>query len=116
MGTYHVASTRPQLSRRTLFGIPIPKAQTNPDTSSDPVPHFIIKVKDRLEELLKRTNLSIWLMIDRLDEIFPRRTTLETLALRGLLRCLRLFSTDLIRVKIFLRDDMLDRSFGDHNG
>ena len=99
-----------------LFGTPIPKAQTDLNTNSDPVPHSIIKVKDRLEELLKRTNLSIWLMIDRLDEIFPRRTTLETLALRGLLRCLRLFSTDLIRVKVFLRDDMLDQLVGTTDG
>ena len=92
-----------------LFGKPIADKKADPNASAEPVPQFIIDVKDRLEELLRRTNLSIWLMIDRLDEIFPRRTTLETLALRGLLRCLRLFSTDLIRVKIFLRDDMLDQ-------
>lgn len=46
-------------------------------------------------------------MIDKLDEIFPRRSTLERTALRGLLRSMRIFASDNIRLKIFLRDDML---------
>ena len=48
-------------------------------------------------------------MIDRLDEIFPRRSDLERTALRGLLRSMRFFSSPSIRVKVFLRDDMLDQ-------
>jgi hypothetical protein len=84
--------------------------------ASDPTPRFISDVKDRLEDILKKTNLSIWLMIDRLDEIFPRRTDVETRALRGLLKCLRLFSTDIIRIKVFLRDDMLEQVVGTTEG
>ncbi|MEE9129789.1 MAG: hypothetical protein V3T84_07195 [Phycisphaerales bacterium] len=44
-----------------------------------------------------------------LDEIFPRRSETETHALRGLLRTLKIFTSDLIRVKVFLRDDILEQ-------
>ena len=78
-------------------------------TAAPQVPEFITDLKDRLADVLKKAELSIWLMIDRLDEIFPRRTDLETKALRGLLRTTRLFTSEDIRVKIFLRDDMLEQ-------
>jgi hypothetical protein len=48
-------------------------------------------------------------MVDRLDEIFPRRTDVERTALRGLLRAMRYFASASIRVKVFLRDDMLEQ-------
>ena len=48
-------------------------------------------------------------MVDRLDEIFPRRSDVERTALRGLLRTLRYFGSASIRVKVFLRDDMLEQ-------
>ena len=59
--------------------------------------------------MLKASQLSLWLMVDRLDEIFPRRSDVERTALRGLLRTLRFFTSANIRVKIFLRDDMLEQ-------
>ena len=90
-----------------LFRNIVSEQKSEPKKAADPAPRYISDVKERLEAILEKTNLSIWLMIDRLDEVFPRRTELETKALRGLLRSLRLFSTDLIRIKIFLRDDML---------
>jgi hypothetical protein len=43
-----------------------------------------------------------------LDEVFPRRSDVESRALRGLLKTLRIFQAERIRVKIFLRDDILD--------
>jgi len=90
-----------------LFGrVEPPKPQV---AETPQVPRFITDVKDQLANVLKKADLSIWLMIDRLDEIFPRRTDLETRALRGLLRTLRLFASEDIRVKIFLRDDMLEQ-------
>jgi hypothetical protein len=92
-----------------LFGRPMDKRPADEKKSAAQVPQFISDVKDRLADVLKKTNLSIWLMIDRLDEIFPRRSDLETRALRGLLRTMRLFETDTIRIKIFLRDDMLEQ-------
>ncbi len=48
-------------------------------------------------------------MIDRLDEVFLRRSALEARALRGLLHCTKLFTTPEVRVKVFLRDDMLEQ-------
>jgi hypothetical protein len=47
-------------------------------------------------------------MIDRLDELFERRSKTEQKGLRGLLQTLRIFSNGRIRVKILLRDDILE--------
>ncbi len=70
------------------------------------LPLYVSGIKDSLETILKKSGLNIWLMIDRLDEIFPRRSELEKKALRGLLRTTRFFTSPQIRVKIFLRDDI----------
>ena len=56
-----------------------------------------------------KSDLYLWLMVDRLDELFARRSDTETRALRGLLRTLTLFRSDRIRVKVFLRDDILEQ-------
>jgi len=87
-----------------------------PTIAPTDIPRFISDIKDTLEDILKATGLSIWLMIDRLDEIFPRRSELETTALRGLLQTMRLFNTEMIRVKIFFRDDMLDQVVSGERG
>jgi hypothetical protein len=73
------------------------------------LPSYVHDIKDRLDSILQKTSLSLWLMVDRLDEIFPRRSKLETTALRGLLRTLRIFDSPHIRVKLFLRDDILEQ-------
>jgi hypothetical protein len=61
-----------------------------------------------LDALLTKADISLWLMIDRLDELFARRSSTEQKALRGLLHTLRLFRSDRVRVKVFLRDDILE--------
>lgn len=76
---------------------------------ADKFPRYISEVKDSLEAILAKCNLQLWLMVDRLDEIFPRRSETETRALRGLLKCSRIFSTGNTRVKIFLRDDIFEQ-------
>ncbi|MFI5258850.1 MAG: P-loop ATPase, Sll1717 family [Candidatus Limnocylindrales bacterium] len=73
------------------------------------LPTYIGAVKETLEAILRKADLALWLMVDRLDEIFPRRSAVETRALRGLLRTLRVFESHQIRVKVFLRDDILDQ-------
>ena len=90
-----------------LFGKPTEEPSAS---AQDPAefPRYIADIKDALEKVLLKTNLAIWLMVDRLDEVFPRRSALETRGLRGLLRAMRLFSSPAIRVKLFLRDDMLE--------
>jgi len=91
-----------------LFGRALekPKSEHTPHT---PLPIYVEQIKDHLEAVLEKCDLHLWLMIDRLDEIFPRRSALETKALRGLLRVLRIFDSPRIRIKIFLRDDILDQ-------
>ncbi|MGB8028850.1 MAG: hypothetical protein WCF30_04215 [Terracidiphilus sp.] len=74
-----------------------------------PLPEYVNEIKQRLEMILEKAGLSLWLMVDRLDEIFPRRSDVERSALRGILRATRFFSSTTIRVKIFLRDDMLEQ-------
>ncbi len=100
-----------------LFGTPIPiPSETVDQDQSSSLPKYVNDIKESLERILNKAQLSLWLMIDRLDEIFPRRSELEKTALRGLLRAMRFFSSQAIRVKIFLRDDMLDQVVCSENG
>ena len=77
------------------------------------MPAYIDAIALSLEKLLIKADLYLWLMVDRLDELFARRSETETRALRGLLRTLRLFRSDRIRVKVFLRDDILGQIVAD---
>ncbi len=93
-----------------LFGtkteqIPSPSGMADNPT----LPKYVNDIKEALEEVLDKTQFSLWLMVDRLDEIFPRRSEVERTALRGLLRAMRYFASPRIRVKVFLRDDMLEQ-------
>ena len=93
-----------------LFGEPVvPTAKGNESADPSALPKYINQVKDDLESIADGANLSLWMMVDRLDEIFPRRSETETRALRGLLRILKIFTSDRIRVKVFLRDDILEQ-------
>ena len=91
-----------------LFGTTIEhkKSEQIPEHS---LPEYVNDIKQHLDRVLETSQLSLWLMVDRLDEIFPRRSPVERTALRGLLRATRFFSSEGIRVKIFLRDDMLEQ-------
>jgi hypothetical protein len=86
------------------------------DTPDHSLPQYVNDVKKGLEDVLEATQLSLWLMVDRLDEIFPRRSEVEKTALRGLLRAMRYFASPTIRVKVFLRDDMLDQVVSTDDG
>jgi len=99
-----------------LFGKALPAQQLETKNTIAEAPHFATDIKEKLESVLTKSNLSIWLMIDRLDEVFPRRSPLETRALRGLLRTMRVFISDRIRVKVFLRDDMLEQVVSGNEG
>jgi hypothetical protein len=91
-------------------GAPLRQSALTALTSDDPrMPAYIDNIALCLEELLVKSGLYLWLMVDRLDELFARRSDTETRALRGLLRTLSLFRSDRIRVKVFLRDDILDQ-------
>lgn len=98
-----------------LFGEAPTVVKSNDDIGEE-LPKYVNDIKSALESILERCNLSLWLMIDRLDEIFPRRSELERNALRGLLRAMRYFASSTIRVKVFLRDDMIDQVVRNGNG
>jgi hypothetical protein len=126
--TLHVlTSWRPKVTYRppgeagefelNLFGERIAaqsyKSEESPEHS---LPKYVNDIKETLEAVLAATQLSLWLMVDRLDEVFPRRSTVEKTALRGLLRATRYFASGTIRVKVFLRDDMLEQVVGTEDG
>ncbi|MCK4392219.1 hypothetical protein KAX17_04885 [Candidatus Bipolaricaulota bacterium] len=100
-----------------LFGNkPEMRALIHADKEKTELPRYASNVHAKLQDLLRKSQLSLWLMIDRLDEIFQRRSPLETRALRGLLRTLRIFQSSSIRVKIFLRDDILSQVVSNGKG
>jgi hypothetical protein len=101
-----------------LFGKEELKTSTNSknETNEPILAQYAHNIKNNLEAVLKKAGLSLWLMIDRLDEIFPRRSELETCALRGLLRTLRIFESKEIRIKVFLRDDILEQIVSNGHG
>jgi len=100
----------------TLFGQSQTDKKKNTASQDKTIPIYISQVKTTLEAILIKTDLKVWLMIDKLDEIFPRRSPLESRALRGLLKVMRVFMSPEIRVKVFLRDDMLENILSSGNG
>lgn len=93
-----------------LFGEPREKKAAGlGGTGTNDLPRYVHQVKDDLETILDKVDVYLWFMVDRLDEIFPRRSDMETKALRGLLRTLRIFESPRIRLKLFLRDDIFEQ-------
>ncbi len=91
-----------------LFGGEFSQNKTNDQNMASELPQYAARIKQTIEDIMVKINLSLWLMVDKLDEIFPRRSDLERRALRGLLRTIRIFGSERIRIKVFLRDDILD--------
>jgi len=104
--TYKLPESAGEIELRLFEEPKVPK-DIDKNKKNDNLPRYAEKIKNNLDILLGKSDLNAWLMIDRLDEIFPRRSKLERRALRGLLRTMRIFGSDRIRLKIFLRDDIL---------
>jgi hypothetical protein len=66
------------------------------------------RARDKMIELAKSGNIRCWILLDRLDEVFLRRSDTEMKGLRGLLRAAYRFSDPSLRVKVFVRDDIFD--------
>ena len=88
------------------------KDQTNDSGEGPLMPAYIEELTRALNALLEKANLQLWLMVDRLDEIFARRSETEKRALRALLRTIHLFRSERVRVKVFLRDDIFEHIVG----
>ena len=63
---------------------------------------------DALRRLTKASGYKIWVMLDHLDVVFKRRSPEEARALRALLNVFWALNSDDLKLKIFLRDDILD--------
>ena len=69
---------------------------------------FNAEAKERLIRIAERANIKIWILLDRLDEVFHRRSETERRALRALLRAHYRFSEPRLRVKVLLREDIFE--------
>lgn len=73
---------------------------------------YIHAIGEALGDLLNKSGFRIWIILDRLDEVFDRYTEVEFRGLRGLLIAYKNFvidgKSDLLRIKLFLRDDIVD--------
>lgn len=76
------------------------------DISTRPI--YLTDFRGKLTTILKNKGVTIWVMLDRLDEVFPHRSEVEKIGLRGLLKASYNFSGVSLRVKIFLRDDIME--------
>jgi hypothetical protein len=75
------------------------------DDRSDIVPHE--SAYALLSDVLKDLDLSIWIVLDRLDEAFQGFAAVETPALRALFRTyLDLIAYPKVRIKLFVRNDV----------
>lgn len=95
----------------SFAAVEVEQSKSSSDSAEEEFKHqpvFLNHIHDAVVAILERADIKIWIMLDRLDEVFPRRTDLERVALRALLRSTRNFSTDLIRIKLFLRDDIFE--------
>lgn len=70
-------------------------------------PMYIADFRDELANILNRYEVKIWVMLDRLDEVFPHRSEIEKSGLRSLLKASYNFSHPNLRTKIFMRDDII---------
>jgi hypothetical protein len=97
------------------FGFPLitpklelgkPPAEIGVKIENDQYSH--IKAYTILEELLSESNVTIWVMMDRLDEAFVGRPDVEKPALRALIRTfMDLLAYKHIKIKLFVRNDLL---------
>jgi hypothetical protein len=69
---------------------------------------------EALFALMQKSDIRLWVMLDHLDIVFMRRSEEEGRALRALLKLAQVFSSPHVRLKIFLRDDILDAITADN--
>jgi len=71
---------------------------------------YVNTISLSLKKILDKTGFKIWIILDRLDEVFDRYSMIEFNGLRGLLRAYKGFAMNeddqIFRIKIFLRDDI----------
>lgn len=110
-GSVAVDTTNPSLF---VFAGDIQTEKRDSSDSSDEVNSrtslYVDRIGLALHKILKKSSLKIWVLLDRLDEVFDRYSMIEFNGLRGLLRAYKSFELaeekELFKLKIFLRDDI----------
>jgi hypothetical protein len=93
----------PEVGGKITFGEPTVEQRKQGFISSDEAFH-------NLTSFLNEKNITVWLMLDRLDVAFTENSVLEKRGLRALFRTyLDLLAFEKIAIKIFLRDDIWRR-------
>jgi hypothetical protein len=92
----------------TVLSVEPSESEQKAASNESNTPIFLNEIHASLLKVLTAAGVKLWIMLDRLDEVFPRRTKLERTALRALLRTTRNFPTYSIRIKLFLRDDIFE--------
>lgn len=97
-------------------GLPIVAPKVEFDQATEPTPQRLIPHDEALgllNKVLEEVDLSIWVVLDRLDEAFIGFPKAEILALRALFRTyLDLLAFPRIRLKLFVRKDLFRRIVG----
>lgn len=94
-------------------GIPLITHALKMDAGASPPDVEILNADEALHivnEALEETELSLWLLMDRLDEAFQATPNIEKPALRALFRAyLDLKPFERVRLKLFVRNDLFGR-------
>lgn len=73
-------------------------------------PIYVNEIGEKLRALTEKSGFNVWFILDRLDEVFERFSSVEFNGLRGLLKAYKSFDLgdkcDLFKIKLFLRDDI----------
>lgn len=72
-------------------------------------PIYVGDARDEIGKILKEKKLRVWIFMDRLDEVFTRRSSEESNGLKGLLKAAYNLSSPELRIKIFMRDDIIEQ-------
>lgn len=81
---------------------------TNSASISHPGRINLTPIFEAINDILDASQTTIWIMMDQLDTVFPRRSDEERRALRSLLRVGYSLGRPNLKVKVFLRDDILE--------
>jgi len=73
---------------------------------------YVNDIATAFKKILEKSGFCVWIILDRLDEVFDRYSAVEFNGLRGLLRAYNSFGVgrpeDIFRIKLFLRDDIVE--------
>jgi hypothetical protein len=106
-GSAALDSSNPNL---VLFNVEVEAKDEQEERQTTQKSIYVNKIGLSLRDVLQSSGYKMWIVLDRLDEVFERYSMIEFNGLRGLLRAYKSFNIlengDLFRVKIFLRDDI----------